>query len=571
MAVAPKLHPSPHSPIARMRLIRCFAVQLLVVVLLHHSIAVRADTGNWEANCGVCNCKWISGKKTADCRNQSFSVVPSEFSSEMQVIDLSNNQIAELRRNEFENAGLENLHKIYLKNCTLMELNKDALRGLHVLIELDLSNNQIKQLHPGTFNGLIKLRTLLLNNNELERLDDFLFESLHNLSKLELRANRLHHVGLKVFVNTFSVTNIDLDHNQLTVLKEDTFNTFTNLKSLSLNGNPWNCTCNLQQFLKFVINKKLYTPPTSCVQPPSLRDKLWSDIPSEHFACKPRIVYPRTNKMVDAVNDNVTLTCRISGSPKPDIEWIFNKRTINFNDQRILIRNSQEVNRREAIDLYTSELTIIGVRSVDRGDYICGANNLGGKAEVLFHVELPPRAGNSMQPGVQQSSTYGLLLVVCLVVIVLLLILIVVGLVLCCYCRRIKKYSKNGSISENGLMVAGKMDKTHPANDSMLEGSVIMEMQKSLLTDVNPVEKPPRRAELDGGSAGDMTEEGLHELKKTLLDETMFGKFYLNSPLNQPNWYLINNQLLFQRKNNNKTYIVIQYTNRQPRGRNPIG
>lgn len=517
---------TPYSPTRRKWLVRCLALQVLLVLLLDTtSDGVRAETTDWESQCGVCTCKWISGKKTANCKNQSFNVIPTEVSSEMQVIDLSNNQIAELRNREFLNAGLDNLHKIYLRNSTIMEVNKDALRGLQVLIELDMSNNQLKVLHPGTFNGLVKLRTILLNNNELEVLDDYLFEDLGFLSKLELRANRLHHVGLNVFLKTENINNIDFNQNQLSVLKEETFRNLTKLKSLSLNDNPWNCTCNLQQFLKFVINKNLYTPPTSCVEPPHLRDKLWSDISSEYFACKPRIVHPRTNKIVDVVNDNVTLTCRISGSPKPDIEWIFNKRTINFNDQRILIRNSQEVNRREAIDLYTSELTIVGVRGIDRGDYICSANNLGGKAEVLFHVELPPRAGNSMQPGVQQSSTYGLLLVVCLVVIILLLVLIVVALVLCCYCRRIKKYSKNGSISENGLMVASKMDKTHPANDSMLEGSVIMEMQKSLLTEVNPVEKPPRRAELDGGSGGDMTEEGLNDLKKTLLDETMFGEY----------------------------------------------
>lgn len=529
MAVTPNPRSNPPTPTHRMWLVRCLALQVLLVLLLDPS-GVHAEAADWDSQCGVCTCKWVSGKKYANCQNQSFQIIPTEVSSDLQVIDLSNNQIAELRRHEFQNAGLDNLHKIYLKNSTLMEVHKDALQGLHVLIELDMSNNQLKILHPGTFNGTIKLRTLLLNHNQLERLDDYLFEGLTFLSKLELRANRLHHVGLNVFLNSINITNIDFNQNQLAVLKEETFANLHKLKSLSLNDNPWNCTCNLQQFLKFVINKKLYTPPTSCQEPAHLRDKLWSEISFEHFACKPRIIHPRTNRIVDVVNDNVTLTCRISGSPKPEIEWIFNKRTINFNDQRILIRNSQEVNRREAIDLYTSELTIIGVRSIDRGDYICVANNLGGKAEVLFHVEMPPRAGGSMQPGVQQSSTYGLLLVVCLVVIVLLLILIVVGLVLCCYCRRIKKYSKNGSISENGLMVASKLDKTHPANDSMLEGSVIMEMQKSLLTEVNPVEKPPRRAELDGGgSGGDLTEEGFNELKKTLLDETMFGEYFLSN------------------------------------------
>ena len=46
-----------------------------------------------------------------------------------------------------------------------------------------------------------------------------------------------------------------------------------------------------------------------------------------------------------------------------------------------------------------------------------------------------------------------------------------------------------------------------------------MEMQKSLLTDVNPVEKPPRRTEVDS-----LDRESGHDAKQTLLDETIYGR-----------------------------------------------
>lgn len=481
----------------------------------HHAAYAESD---WIQKCGLCHCKWNSGKKTADCKNTSLTVIPTEMSTELQVIDLSYNQIAELRREEFAEANLENLHKIFMKNCTLQEINREALKGLQVLIELDFSYNQLRVLHPGTFTGLIKLRTLILNNNEIEALEDFLFENLTFLFKIEIKNNRLHYVGLQTFVNTGSVQNIFFDSNRLTVLKEDTFQNLIKLKSLSLAENPWNCTCDLQQFQKYVINLNLYTPPTSCYEPLHLRGKLWSEVPTDNFACKPRIIQPRPGTSVDASTENVTLTCRIRGSPKPDIIWMFNKRPLNYNDQRILIKNSQEINRRDAVDIYISDLIIVGVKSSDKGSYVCSATNKGGKdeAEIMLVIPAPPVA-----KGAVVTTPSNMLLIICLIAIILLSILIIIGLVLCCYCRRVKKYSKNGSISENGL-VSGKMDKTHPNGDSMLEGSVIMEMQKSLLTEVNPVEKPPRRAELD--STGDLIEDG-HELKKTLLDETTFGKY----------------------------------------------
>jgi len=55
----------------------------------------------------------------------------------------------------------------------------------------------------------------------------------------------------------------------------------------------------------------------------------------------------------------------------------------------------------------------------------------------------------------------------------------------------------------------------------MLEGSVIMEMQKSLLNEVNPVEKPPRRTDIESVDGGD----DVLEIKKTLLDETVYGEY----------------------------------------------
>ena len=79
-------------------------------------------------------------------------------------------------------------------------------------------------------------------------------------------------------------------------------------------------------------------------------------------------------------------------------------------------------------------------------------------------------------------------------------------------------------VSENGLLHSKLNEKQQ--NDSMIEGgSVIMEMQTSLLTEVNPVEKPPRRTDVDSnGTYNDIMDEKA-EIKKTLLDETAFGNY----------------------------------------------
>ena len=67
----------------------------------------------------------------------------------------------------FVSAGLLNLQKLYLPNCSLTDVHPGAFSNLVILIELEMSGNQLRTLHPGTFNGNIRLRKLWLTSNPL--------------------------------------------------------------------------------------------------------------------------------------------------------------------------------------------------------------------------------------------------------------------------------------------------------------------------------------------------------------------------------------------------------------------
>lgn len=507
-------------------------LNFILILLLQLILTTYRVNGSdeWMQDCGVCHCKWISSKKNADCKQKSLVTVPKELSNELQVIDLSHNEINELHRNEFKDANLYNIHKIFMKNCSLVQIHRDAFQSLQLLIELDLSDNSLTVLEPGTFADVIRLRVVYVNNNKIQRLDDHLFENLTFLSKVYFKHNLIDYVGHNTFVNVSELREIYLDNNSLTVLYEDTFRKLDKLIDLVLIGNPWNCTCELQPLQAFLKTRNLYHEHTTCNEPVSLRGKSWQTIPADSFACRPTILLPRDGSTIDANNDNITLTCRIKGTPKPDVTWTYANHPVDVTEPRISIRTSQEINRRESIDVYISELIITEVKHSDQGVYTCLAQNNGGKAKADVRLAIPTGseviAGANVGAGVMgtPSSTpstidnNNLLLIICMIAIILLALLIIVVLILCCYCRRVKKYSKNGSISENGLM-SNKIDKSQ--DSSILEGSVIMEMQKSLLTEVNPVEKPPRRNEFD--SNGDLVEDGF-EMKKTLLDESAASK-----------------------------------------------
>jgi hypothetical protein len=499
------------------RIIFTFAIG--TTIFLNIFSMSHADV-DWQGACieYKCQCQWKSGKKSADCKNTSLSIVPTKLSSEIQVLDLSNNAISELRRDEFAEASLQNLHKLFLKSCTLIEVNRDAFKGLEILIELDLSNNNIKVLLPETFKTLVKLRTVILNSNEIEKLDDKLFDSLQYLTKIELKDNHIRKINFFTFYQVPVLQQIYLDNNKLQLLRRETFQKLDKLTSLSLTMNPWNCTCELKQFRDFTIDRNLYTQPTDCKQPLQLQGKFWSDIPSDDFACRPKILSPRSGTAFIATSENATLSCRVRASPTPDVDWIYNKRSLNSYDQRISIKNSIELNKRDLMEIFTSDLIITGLKQSDKGSYTCIAKNRGGidEADISFDISQDVFHGGAIM-----NNSSNILLITACIAVGLFLILFLIFCILCCYCKKLRNYNKNSSTSENGLVIS-KLEKSQ--NDSILEGgSVILEMQKSLLTEVNPVEKPPRcRTDVDANDKLDFDDS--LDVKKTLLEENMLSK-----------------------------------------------
>lgn len=443
-----------------------------------------------------CDCRWQSGNKAAICSNSSLRTIPSNLSSDIQILDLSNNNLQQLYQEAFKKVGLTNLKKLFLKECNIETIHKATFTTLAIMIELDLSKNRIRYLHPDTFKGTEKLRLINLSNNYIDKLEDGLFRNLKFLQKVEVSNNRIVRIGTKAFVNLPQLKILRFDGNNLSHMKPETLMALRNLSGLDLHNNPWRCDCNLQAFRDWVITHNLYTPPTSCAEPPSVKDKLWNELDSSNFACRPTILEPLPDATVKSYDENITLTCKVVGNPTPEVIWRYNGKTVEmkaFGEIRYIVSEN-------TMDLIRwVNLTIVNARYSDRGNYTCIAENPGGRDEKTLTLVLSKYGGYHTIAGLD-TDTFAIL-IGCLTAIV-----IIFGAVMTvCYFT-----------SQNSELKRLIKTDTRSSNGEALIESVASDTEKGLKPEINPVTKPPRKYDPPPSLTSEVTE--MSELNRTLLD-----------------------------------------------------
>lgn len=455
---------------------------------------------DWSAQCDRCKCKWSGGKKSADCRNASYNAIPSNLSNELRDIDFSNNPLYELRAREFSNKNLSDVHKLKMVNCSIRDVNYKAFEGLSLLIELDLSDNNILKLDADVFKSNSKLRIVILSNNKLKKLEDGLFAKKGYLQRVHLNNNRLENITNNVFGENCTVTHMDLSHNLLKTIDGHFLDNFFKITSLTLDSNPWVCDCHLQEFRSTSISKNLIISHTECAEPPRMRGQLWNDHLSI-FACAPEIIEPSHQEPIDVTSLNYTISCKVEGVPTPDIDWVTNGKIID-KDPRQSVQKYVTTKIKQGAYVWNN-LTIMNFNYRDKGEYKCVAKNPGGVAEKNITLLI----SSNMLEGTYYNP---LPLIIGLIIGALALLIIIFVLIYCC-CRRTGRdnsaMAKNRSLSQSNEFVSMEHHN---------------EMGKALITEVNPIMKPPRQQSVPASVISGGTE--VSETKKMLDEDSMYGR-----------------------------------------------
>lgn len=421
---------------------------LLITIIVSNEI-----NEDWSASCPAqCKCTWAGGRRTADCQGSRLAALP-QFGQpdKIQCLQLNNNPITELRKNEFLDYNLINLQKVYLSNCNISTLHPDAFRELVLVIELDLSNNKIHTLLPGTFAGNIRIRKLWLNNNPLKSLLDYNFPSIPHLRLLDLSNCHLRLLTVTTFKHLKFLELLSLKDNDLTVLSASVFSHFTNLKSLNLGNNSWICDCRLSELWSWVVRTNLLSQPTRCRSPARLENVSWDRLEKSNLSCPPvvEIIQPETSVQIGST---VLVSCRVSGQ----------FRKFNWFRGGVIVTNTTQGTDMESMitsigkekDGVWNNLTIIGIGRSGSGTYSCIAESERGATRVNVTLVI---ADSVKHPKKEKTN----LLYYCFYVS-----LCTLGIFLIIYLWRRKKYALKLNIQERnfGISVIEGIGQEHQNN-----------------------------------------------------------------------------------------------------------
>lgn len=208
---------------------------------------------------------YLSYNNLLTLTSNSFAFVPSLRKLRLRRVGCSNLDISP---SPFHT--LQNLTVLDLGNNNIANVREDLFDGLHQLDILDMQHNNLARLwkhaNPGGpvlfLKGLQSLRLLDLESNGFDEIPEKVFCGLSKLRSLNMGSNNLNLLPHSVFNDLVSLTSLILQKNLITAVEEEVFGTvFVNLKELDMDSNPFDCTCeSIAWFVNWLNVSKTYIP-----------------------------------------------------------------------------------------------------------------------------------------------------------------------------------------------------------------------------------------------------------------------------------------------------------------------
>ncbi|NXA18892.1 NEPN protein, partial [Ibidorhyncha struthersii] len=244
--------------------------------------------------------------------------VPLDLPKSLLSLKLEKNKLKTIRLRDMKH--LENLSEFFLSenqlssidsaqllpNLTTLELSKNQLHTMPPrlpgrLQKLDCSNNLIQRVTAQNFQGLQDLKHLFLDNNAVSMfeagalqqcaqlsnlaLEQNLLVSIplrqvnlrtaDTLARLDLKGNDIEDVGEQELKDLKQLQVLNLRNNKISALDCKVLEYLPRLRHLYLDGNPWNCTCDLLRTRRALVAKGTDVRGGQCAAPAESRGESW--------------------------------------------------------------------------------------------------------------------------------------------------------------------------------------------------------------------------------------------------------------------------------------------------------
>lgn len=118
--------------------------------------------------------------------------------------------------------GLSELIVLDVSRNEVVEIRQQAFQNLDSLKVLDLSFNNVTSLKAGTFNNL-PVSVVILQANSIASVEHWAFSEMPNLEEVDLSYNQITTIGIPWFSNTPNLNGIDLSYNLIQHLPKEAF------------------------------------------------------------------------------------------------------------------------------------------------------------------------------------------------------------------------------------------------------------------------------------------------------------------------------------------------------------
>ncbi|MEQ2177524.1 hypothetical protein GOODEAATRI_004487 [Goodea atripinnis] len=156
--------------------------------------------------------------------------------------------VGEINSTVLQSENLSSITRFESKNSGITGIAENAFSSLSNLKVLILDGNRLSNINQNWFRNPAAISELALSFNGMEDLNESNLKGLTNLKKLKLNGNRIQTIHPDSFSSQSMLTDLDLSENRLMRLSPHIFSSLKSLMFIRLYGNPWNCSCDAQDF-----------------------------------------------------------------------------------------------------------------------------------------------------------------------------------------------------------------------------------------------------------------------------------------------------------------------------------